>query len=120
MFHIKNAVLVAIMQTGVIVGGVLGAGTSYKVWKTFSGLDTVPSSISLLMNLGPLALVVPPVWIASVLVLRLRPEVSDDAKSLAFTTGIIILLALGLLMGGAIITPWFGVDFGPRAGANDP
>jgi hypothetical protein len=114
MFSTKNAVVVALMQTGVIVGGVLAAGTSGKVWKTMFGPGTVPASLVQLMTLGPLALVIPLVWIVSVLVLRQRAEVSDDAKSLGFGAGVLILVALILSIGAVVLRPWLGVDFGFR------
>ena len=119
MFSTKNAVMVALMQTGTIVGGVLAAGTSGKVWKTMFGPDHVPISFFQLMNFGPLALAIPIVWIVFVLVLRQRTEVSDDAKSLGFGSGVLILVVLIISISVVILGPWAGVDFGFRHEVND-
>jgi hypothetical protein len=114
MFSVKNAVRVALMQTGVIVAGVLAAGTSMKVWRTLVGPDTIPAATVQLLSFGPLALAIPLVWIGSVLVLRQRADVSDGVKALSFGSGVIILIALVIGIGIVIFHPWLNVPWGVR------
>jgi hypothetical protein len=111
MFTIRNAVLVALLQVGVIMAGVLGAGASRKCWAAFEDPLPVPHSILLMMNYGPVALLIPLVWVPTVLLLRERPGVTETARDWAFFSGIILIILLLLLIGDAILRPWFGVDW---------
>ncbi len=111
MFTIRNAVLVALMQIGVIVAGVLAAAVDNKWWTSMGAL-ALPPPTSILMNYGVAALAMPAVWIIIVLLLRGRPNVSDDVKAFAFFSGTILLLTLGVFVGYAVLTPWFHVEWG--------
>ena len=110
MFSIKNAVYVAIMQVGVIVVGVLAAGLSYKAW-TDMGM-ALPTPIAMLINHTLLFLAIPLVWITFALLVRSRPEASDDVKNLAFWSGVFLLIALVVFVFHADVTPWFNIDWG--------
>ena len=103
MFTVRNAVLVALMQVGVIVAGVLLVAASRP---RFDDMNC-PPSIYWVAVYGPVALVVPLLWILIVMVLRQRPGVTERARKRAFYSGIIIVLVLGLGIAGAIIVPAF-------------
>jgi hypothetical protein len=118
MFTVRNAVLVALMQVGVIVAGVLAAGTSRRAWLAVNS-SPVPDSVSQVLSYGPPALVIPLIWIVFVLLLRQRPEVSDDARTLAFYSGILIVVVLGVALGGAVLHPWLGADARGLGGAHE-
>jgi hypothetical protein len=110
MFSIKNVVTVALMQVGVIVAGILGAGASWKWLKSFSVLP-IPMPIAMLMNYGVAGLVIPLIWIMLVLQVRNRPDISEDMKSVAFISGIILLIGLVIGIGYTVLSPWFTVDW---------
>ncbi len=110
MFSIKNAVYVAIMQVGVIVVGVLAAGLSYKAWSDMG--MALPTPIAMLINHTLLFLAIPLVWITFALLVRSRPEASDNVKNLAFWSGALLLIALVVFVFHADVTPWFNIDWG--------
>lgn len=107
MFTIRNAALVAIMQVGVIVAGVLGAGLCHKAWSS-SGMP-MPLPVELLVNYGVFGFSIPLGWAACALSLRSRPEISDDVKNLVFWLGVLLLIALVISVLYADVTPWFRV-----------
>lgn len=111
MFTIRNAVLIALMQIGVIVAGVLAAGVCNKWWASMGG-GGLPLPMLILMNYGVIALAIPVVWIVLVLQLRNRSEASEDVKDFAFLSGIILLVAFCIFVGYAVLTPWLQVDRG--------
>jgi hypothetical protein len=112
MFTIQNAVRVALVQVVVIVFGVLGAATSRRCWTAFDDFIPVPDSVMLaFFHYGPMAMVVPVVWICLALTLRQRPEVSDDAKHLVFWAGLLLAAGLAGWFGVADLQPWLGRDF---------
>jgi hypothetical protein len=115
MFSIKNAVYVAIMQVGVIVVGVLAAGLCYKA-QTDMGVR-FPNAFMLLLNHTVIFLAIPLVWITAVLWLRSRPEASDDAKNLAFWSGVLLIIALAIFAFYADVTPWVNIMW--RMGGDD-
>ncbi len=112
MFNVRNAVMLALMQIGVIVFGVCGAGASRRAWTAMEDKLQIPDSISQVIHYGPLAMVIPLGWALFVLWLRERPAVSDEAKSMAFYSGVVLVVLLGLIMGVAVIKPWLGIDWG--------
>jgi hypothetical protein len=119
MFTVRNTVLVALMQVGVIVAGVLAAGVSHKWWTTF-GARVLPPVTIWLMNYGVITLILPLVWSILVLRLRQRPGVSEDVKNLAFFSGILLLIALCGLIGYAVLEPWFAAGRAlPKTPADD-
>ena len=107
MFSTKNAVLVAIMQIGVIVAGVLAAGLVFKAWTAMNAPLPLPAAI--LVNYGVLGFAIPLVWIFLALLLRGRPEVSDDLKNLVFWLGVLVLLVLGFFVVYADVSPWLTI-----------
>jgi hypothetical protein len=107
MFTIKNAVYVAIMQVWVIVIGVLAAG----LWHKFSTSSNMPMPFpaALLFYYGIVGFAIPLTWITFALVLRIRPEISDDIKKLAFWSGVLILIALAVFVFYANVSPCFSI-----------
>ena len=117
MVSLRNIVVVAIMQVGVIVAGVLGAGICYKVW-TMSDL-ALPLAVALLCHSGPAWLLIPLVWGAGTVALQLRSQASDDLKILAFCLGVVILIGLAVFVIYADVTPWFQITWGLGNGGGD-
>jgi len=109
LFTITNTVLIAIMQVGVIVAGVLAAGASQKWWMTNEA--PTPYLTTLLLRHGVLALTIPLAWSVLAVSLRRRPDISDGLKTLTFLAGILILIALAVIIVYAIARPWFDVDW---------
>ena len=107
MASIKNTVIVALMQVGVIVFGVLGAAITCK---QFSSMGAIISVLPvMLMHYGAFGFVLPLVWSATTLLLCRRPDISDDLKRLAFWSGVLLLLSLAVFMAYADVTPWLNV-----------
>jgi len=104
MFTIRNTVIVALMQVGIIVAGVLAAGLCHRLW-TVNGMP-MPLPAAILYNYGVLWFAIPLGWSVIALVLRDRPGISDDVKSLVFLIGVLLVLLLGLFVIYADITPW--------------
>ena len=116
MFSIRNTVIVALMQIGVIVAGVLAAGIWHKIW--LSGGIKMPAPAALLYHYGEFGFAIPVVWAAFSLILMRRPEVADQTKALAFWFGVLLLLMVAGFVWHADITPWFNLDTG-FSGGND-
>ena len=94
-FTTRNTVIVALVQVGVVVAGVLTAGACLKWFATF-GL-TPPPATTLLAEYGFLALALPVVWAAVTLrILRWRDESdeADEVKVYAVLSGFVLLLLL--------------------------
>ena len=117
MFTIQNAVIVALLQAGVIVVGVLATGVTLKFWGESLPGEQVPIFAALLADYGFLALSIPLVWITLVMRLRRRTDISEDAKALAFWSGVVLLIALIVLIGYGTVRPWLNLDFGISDGA---
>lgn len=109
MFTIYNATLVAIMQLGVIVAGVLAAG----IWHKFSTINNMamPSLAGLLYSYGIAGLSIPLIWLLFALLLRRSPVVTDGVKGLAFALGLLILIALGVFVIYADVSPAFHITW---------
>jgi len=107
MFTIRNAVLVAVMQVGVIVAGVLASGFWFK-FSTSSNMQ-MPFQASLLFNYGIAGFVIPFSWLIFALLLRARPGLSDEIKGLAFGFGVLILIGLAFFVLYADVSPCFRI-----------
>jgi hypothetical protein len=92
VISIRNIVVLALMQAGVIVVGVLAAGLCHRVY-TSNGME-VPGPVAALYNFGVIGLLIPLAWVTGAVSLQLRATVSDNAKVLVFWTGILILVVL--------------------------
>lgn len=92
MISIRNIVVLALMQAGVIVVGVLAAGLCHRVY-TSNGME-VPGPVAALYNFGVIGLLIPLAWVTGAAALHLRATVSDNSKVLVFWAGILILVVL--------------------------
>lgn len=101
MFTVRNTVVVALLQVGVIIFGVLGIRSSQD------GLGS-PAWFFPTVDYGPFALVIPLLWTVIVLGLCQCPGMTVKFQNRAFFSGIIILLMLGLL----ITVLWSGAGQG--------
>ena len=104
MASIRNTVVVAILQVGVIVVGVLAAGLCHRVWMSRDWPP--PPLIALLYNHGIAGLVIPLAWIIGAATLHTRPGVSDDVRALMFWMGVLVLVALIFFALYADVSPW--------------
>jgi len=104
---IKNIVIVAISQVGVIVFGVLGAGVFHKE-STLTGV-LMPGPVLMLYRFGFIGLAIPLAWSIGAVVLQLRADVSDDIRTLMFALGILVLVALGIFCLYADVSPWLNI-----------
>lgn len=105
MFTIYNATLVAVMQVGVIVAGVLASGFWHKFY-----LDSdieMPFPTGLLYHYGLFGLAIPFVWLVTALALHWTPAVSAGVETLAFWLGVLVLITLAAFVIYANISPLF-------------
>src|SRR5580698_1955552 len=92
MYSFRNTVIVAVMQIGVIVAGVLAAGLWHKTW---SGANlAMPFPAAMLYSYGIAGFSIPLAWSILTLILIPRPEISDEAKDLMFWSGVLVLVSL--------------------------
>jgi hypothetical protein len=96
MVTVRNIVILAIMQVGVIVAGVLASGLCHRVFTT-NGWD-LPILVAMLYNYGVVALLIPLTWVTGAVALQLRAAVSDRIKILMFWTGLLILIGLAVFI----------------------
>ena len=82
MASIRNTVVVAIMQVGVIVAAVLAAGVCHRVW--LSRDWPLPPLVTLFYNYGIAGLLIPLTWAAAAAVLQTRAGVSEDVRVLIY------------------------------------
>jgi len=117
MASIRNTVVLAIMQVGVIVAGVLAAGLCHKIL-TFNNLP-VPSLVTMLCSYGVAGFFIPLAWSLGAIMLQLRADVSEDVKTLIFWMGIFVLIALVAFVLYADVPPLFRVMRGMGSGGVD-
>ena len=110
MFSVKNAAYVAIMQIGVIVGGVLAAGFWVKGWTDMKIPLSIP--VALLVNHTLMFLAIPLVWITFASLVGSRPRISDEIKNLAFWSGVLLLIVLVIFVIYADVSPFFSITWG--------
>ena len=112
MFSIYNATLVALMQVGVIVAGVLASGLWHRA--SISNGVPMPPTAALLYSYGEAGFIIPFAWFIPALLLRRSPSVSDGVKSLAFVLGIVVLIGLVAFVIYADVLPVFHLLWQPR------
>lgn len=86
VFTTRNAVLVALMQVGVIFAAVLGSGLAVRLHE--SGGEAAPALPGWIARYGLLLAAVPLAWLYLALRLRRDPETSDAKKAWAFIAGL--------------------------------
>lgn len=104
MSSIRNTVVVALLQVGVIVAAVLAAGICHRVWMSRGWPP--PPLVALLCSYGVIGLLVPLAWIAGAAVLHIRTGVSEDVRVLMFWLGVLVLIALAAFALYADVSPW--------------
>jgi hypothetical protein len=114
MGSIRNTVVVAIMQVGVIVAGVLGAGIGHNIWARDN--RPIPLLVAVLYGYGVVGFFIPLAWSFGAVMLQLRSDVSDDVKSLIFWIGVLILIALIIFVVYADVSPWLRIEWAPAGG----
>jgi hypothetical protein len=110
MFTIRNTVMLAIMQIGVIVAGVLGAGLCHKAWISMGVV--MPQPVALLYQFGIAGFLIPLAWSAFALILFHCPKMPDETKDSLFAFGILVLIALAVFVLYADVTPWLNISWG--------
>ena len=104
MFTVRNTIIIAVMQVGVIVVGALAAGLCHRL---FAGTSIpTPWPAELLYSYGVAGFLIPLAWSAIALVVERSSKISDDARDLAFVSGIVILVTLVIFVLYADVTPW--------------
>jgi hypothetical protein len=106
MSRTKNIVIVAVLQVGVIVIGVLAAGLCRKVMALHD--LPAPAPAIWLANFGVVMLLLPLAWAAGALVVHLRQGYSEDIRALVFWLGILLLIGLVAGVGYVDVSPWVG------------
>lgn len=104
MSSIRNIVVVAIMQVGVIVAGVLAAGICHKVWEIHGMV--MPGPVAMVYWHGFMGFLIPAIWGTGTVALYLRANISDEIKALAFWFGVLILIVSAAFIVYADATPW--------------
>ena len=87
-----NIAILGLIQIGVVVFGVLGAGAAYKTWSV-TGLPHNPNVV-FASEYGFLFLVVPLSWITIAIVVQGRNQTSDSPELITFLSGALVLLIL--------------------------
>lgn len=104
MASIRNTVVVAILQVGVVVAGVLAAGVCHRVWTSHDWAP--PALVALLCHYGIAGLLIPMAWAAGAIVLQTRAGVSEDVRVLTFWLGVLALMVLVVFAAYADVSPW--------------
>jgi hypothetical protein len=107
MFTIYNATLVAVIQVGVIVAGVLASGLWHK-FATSSNM-AMPDSAGFVYRYGTMGLLIPLAWVTLAMLVRRTCKVSDELKSLIFWFGVAVLVSLAIFMIYANVSPCFRI-----------
>ncbi len=100
VFTTNNAVVVALLQVGVILSGVLFAGVGGRIYEDH-GLP-IPTLTAWSIHSGLALLGVPLVWTYCALRVRRNAQSSDSRKAGAFVSGLVLvglLLALAFYAG---------------------
>jgi hypothetical protein len=97
----RNAARLGLFQVGLIVGGVLGAAATLRLWNEF-GLHGIPWYTEYLRDYGFWLLPLPVVWIALAMSMRQK----DGGEVWAYFSGWVVIFALTALALGADVFPW--------------
>jgi hypothetical protein len=103
MVSIRNIVVLALMQVGVIVAGVLTAGVCHKM--AVSNGTTMPFLTLMLYQFSVTGLLIPLAWVTGTVVIQLRANVGDGIKLLMFWLGILLLIVLTIFVFCADVPP---------------
>jgi hypothetical protein len=103
-FTTRNVVIVALSQTGVIVIGVLAAGTACRWHTEFNAMP--PRAATLMAEYGFLALAVPVVWVIVAMRAKGRNNWPEDTQMFVLYSGLFLLLLLLFFAVYAGVLPW--------------
>ena len=97
-FTTRNTVILGLVQVGIIVLGVLAAGTVCKWHTTFNMTRPLAATIYF-ADYGFLVLALPLAWVTMALLMQRQKANTEEANSLlAFSSGIVVLLLVTLLV----------------------
>jgi hypothetical protein len=113
-FTVRNTVILALTQVGVIVVGVLGVGAVFKWHATMTVRP--PAATTLMVEYGYLALVLPLAWTALALYMLRTIEHDESPGWLVFCSGVVLLLLLLVAVGYSVVAPFLRM-FGGSSGA---
>lgn len=101
----KNIAILGLIQVGVVVVGVLGAGLLHKCSNEFGIQLTQPTKIAG-SDYGFVAVIVPMIWITVAMAVQSRTDTEDSPEVLTFVSGVFVSLLL--LLGAFIVAvlPW--------------
>ncbi len=97
----KNAARLGLFQVCLVVGGVLGAAATWRLWNEF-GLQGIPWYTEYLRDFGLWLLLLPVAWIAVATTIRQR----DGGEVWAYFSGWAVIFSLLALVLGANVLPW--------------
>jgi hypothetical protein len=106
-FTVRNTIILALVQVGVTVGGVLGAVTVRKMYTTFRAQPS--SATNLVADYGFLVLALPVAWFVLAMLAFRRDTEKDAHGSLGSGAIVLGVFLLALLLMGAwagAIGPW--------------
>jgi hypothetical protein len=99
-----NTAILGLIQIGVVVVGVIGAGVTAHRLGEFG--IAIPAWSSTTAAYGWFALAIPVVWITTSMILQHRDEVSDFPEGLTYFSGYLVLLLLIVGAITAVLPPW--------------
>ncbi len=107
-FTRRNVAILALLQIGVIVFGVLAAGVTLKYHAEFKVFDA--DSARLWVNYGWFALPLPIIWVILAAYILAGEEWSDRIKLCAFFSGVVLLAILVVMVWTSIGRHWVGLS----------
>ncbi len=101
----KNIAILGLLQVGVVVAGVLGAGVLHKCSNEFGIQLTQPTRFAG-SDYGVVAVVLPIIWIVAAMAVQSRNDTEDSPEALTFVSGVGVLILL--LIGAYVVavSPW--------------
>lgn len=100
----KNTAILGLIQVGVVVAGVLGAGSTYKAWTTFGIPLTQATRFA--ADYGFVMLTLPVVWITVAMAVQYRDRTADAPEAVTYASGVLVLLLLLVGAFQAAAMPW--------------
>ena len=101
VLDLRNMARLGLFQICIVVGGVLGAAITARLWNEF-GLQGLPWYTPLLRDYGFWLLLVPLGWVMAAFALRER----DRGEVYGYVAGWIALIGLLILVLSANVIPW--------------
>lgn len=102
----RNAVMLALAQTGLLVAGILAVAASNRLARGLGYPDL--RDFLFFLNHGCLLLPVPVIWITLAAGLQLRPARRGTSHAMVSMSGIFLLATLVTAIAWETIEPWRG------------